>query len=123
MFKVCCHSVNISQKSCFHFIQWIDKNIHWRTFVSGFSALYRVRVPGGYPHRSILLIQAARHGQFLQKAFVRDVDIDCGTLVSREPQRQRPCKHSLNFSQCNRYHWSILRRNRKRETRIKIHNW
>ena len=37
-------------------------------------------------------------------SFVRDVDIDCGTLVSREPQTRRLCKHSLNFSQCNKYH-------------------
>ena len=37
-------------------------------------------------------------------AFARDVDIDSGTLVSREPQTRRLCKHSLNFSQCNKYH-------------------
>ena len=28
---------------------------------------------------------------------MRDVDIDCGTLVSREPQTRRLCKHSLNL--------------------------
>ena len=37
-------------------------------------------------------------------SFARDVDINCGTLVSREPQTRRLCKHSLNFSQCNKYH-------------------
>ena len=41
---------------------------------------------------------------FFIKAFVRDVDIDSGTLVSREPQTRRLCKHSLIFSQCNKYH-------------------
>ena len=40
----------------------------------------------------------------LHIAFARDVDIDCGTLVSREPQTRRLCKHSLNFSLCNKYH-------------------
>ena len=65
------------------------KNIHWPTFVSSFSAVYRVSNPGGYPRRSILLFEASRHGQFLHIAFVRDVDIDSGTLVSREPQTRR----------------------------------
>ena len=81
-----------------------DKNIHWPTFVSSFSAIYRVSIPGVYPRRSILLFQASRHGQFLHIAFARDVDIDSGTLVSREPQTRRLCKHSLNFSLCNKYH-------------------
>ena len=53
--------------------------------VEFFSRL-RVSIPGGYPRRSILLFQALRHGQFLHIAFARDVDIDCGTLVSHEPQ-------------------------------------
>ena len=47
------------------------KNIHWPTFASSFSAVYRVSVPGGHPHRSILLFQASRHGHFLHIAFVR----------------------------------------------------
>ena len=62
------------------------KNIQWPTFVSTFSAVYRVRNPGGYPHRSILLFQASRNRQFLHIAFARDVDIDSGKLVNREPQ-------------------------------------
>ena len=37
-------------------------------------------IPGGKPHRSILLFQASRHGQFVRIAFVHDVDIDSGTL-------------------------------------------
>ena len=81
-----------------------DKNIHWPTFVSSFSAVYRVSIPGVYSHRSILLFQAARHGRFLHIAFARDVDINCGTLISREPQTRRLCKHSLKFSHCNKYH-------------------
>ena len=101
MFKVFRYSVNISQISCFHMK---TKNIHWPTFVSSFSAVYRVIIPGGYPRRSILLVRASRHEQFSHLAFVRDVDIDSGTLVSREPQTRRLCKHSLNFSQCNKYH-------------------
>ena len=64
-------------------------------------------IPGRYPRRSILLFQASRHGQFHHIAFVRDVDIDCGTLISREPQTRRLCKHSLNCSQCNKYHQAI----------------
>ena len=80
------------------------KNIHWPTFMASFLAVYRVSIPGGYPRRSILLFQASRRGQFLHKAFVNDVDIDSGTLVIREPQTRRPCKHSLNFSQCNKNH-------------------
>ena len=32
-------------------------------------------------------------------------------------------KHSLNFSQCNKYHSAIRRQNRKKETRINIHHW
>ena len=80
------------------------KNIQWPTFVSSFSAVYRVSIPGGYPRRSNLLFQASRRGQFLRIPFVRDLDIDSGTLVSREPQTRRLCKHSLNFSQCNKYH-------------------
>ena len=51
----------------------LDKNIHWPTFVSSFSAVYRVSIPDGYPRRSILLFQASRHGQFLHIAFARDV--------------------------------------------------
>ena len=82
----------------------MTKNTHWPTFVSSFSAVYQVSVPGGYPCRSIVLYQASRHGQFLHIASVRDADIFSGTLVSREPQTRRLCKHSLNFSQCNKYH-------------------
>ena len=67
-------------------ITTITKNIHWPTFVSSFSTVYRVSIPGGYPHRSFLLFQASRHGQFLHIAFVREVDRDSGTLVNREPQ-------------------------------------
>ena len=100
MFKVCRLSVNISQESCFR----LRKNIHWPTFVSSFSAVYRVSIHGGYPHRPILLFQASRHGQLLHVAFVRVVDIDSGTLVSREPQTRPLCKRSFNFSQCNNYH-------------------
>ena len=62
------------------------KNIHWPYFVSSFSAVFRVSISGGYPHRSILLFQASRHRQFLHIAFVHDVDMDSGTLVNREPQ-------------------------------------
>ena len=51
----------------------LDKNNRWPTFVSGFSAVYRVSIPGVYPRRSILLFQASRHGQFLHIAFARDV--------------------------------------------------
>ena len=72
--------------------------------MSSFSAVYRVSIPGGYPRRSILLFRASRHGQFLHIAFVSDVDIDSGTLVSRELQTRRLWKHSHNFSQCNKYH-------------------
>ena len=43
-------------------------------------------VPGDVSRRSILLFQALRYRQFLHIAFARDVDIDCGTLVSHEPQ-------------------------------------
>ena len=50
-----------------------DKKIHWPTFVSSFSAVYRGSIPGGYPRRSILLFQASRHGQFLHIDFARDV--------------------------------------------------
>ena len=50
-----------------------DKNIHWPTFVSSFSAVDRVSIPGGYPRRSILLFQATIHGQFLHIVFVREV--------------------------------------------------
>ena len=85
MFKVCRHSVNIPQKSSF----CLDKNIHWPTFVSSFSAVYRVSFPGVYPRRSILLFQDSRHVQFLHIAFLRDVDIDSGTLVSRKSQTRR----------------------------------
>ena len=63
-----------------------EKNIYWPTFVSSFSAVYRVSVPGGYPRRSILLFQASRHGQFLHIAFVREFDVDSGTLINREQQ-------------------------------------
>ena len=45
-----------------------DKNNHWPTFVSSFSAVYRVSKPGGYPRRSILLFQVSRNGQFLHIA-------------------------------------------------------
>ena len=82
----------------------LDKNIHWPTLVSGFSTVYRMSIPGVYPGRSILLFQASRHRQFLHIAFARDVDIDSGTLVSREPQTRQLCKHNLNFSQCNKHH-------------------
>ena len=62
-------------------------------------------IPGDVPHRSFQLFQASRHGQFLHIAFVHDVDKDSGTLASREPQTRRlSIKHSLNFSQCYKYH-------------------
>ena len=79
-------------------------------FVYSFSAVYRVSIPGGYPRRSILLLQASRPGQFLHIAFVRDVDKESGTLVNREPQTRWLFKHSLNFSQCNKYYSAIWRR-------------
>ena len=66
--------------------------MQWTNFVSNFSAVYRASIPGGYPRRSILLFQASRRGKFLHIAFVRDVDMDSGTLVSREPQTRRLCK-------------------------------
>ena len=83
MFKVCCQSTHISQKSCFRLK---TKNFHWPTFMSSFSAVYRVSIPGGLARRSILLFQASGHGQFLHIAFAREIDIDSRTLVSREPQ-------------------------------------
>ena len=82
----------------------LDKNIHWPTFVSSFSAVWRGSIPDGYSRRSIQLFQALRRGQFLHIAFARDVDIDCGTLVTREPKTRQLCKHSLNFSLRNKYH-------------------
>ena len=74
--------------------------------------------PGRVPPRSSQLLQALRHGQLLHIAFVHDVDNDSGTLISREPQIRRVCKHSLNFSQCYKYKSALRRQNRKRETRI-----
>ena len=82
MFKVCRHSVYISQKSCFRnktkistgqlsclafrlssseHSWWISPSIY-----SAFSSFNTWTVP---PY-----------------SFARDVDIDCGTLVSHEPQ-------------------------------------
>ena len=61
-------------------------------------------VPGDVSRRSSQLFQASRYRQFLHIAFAHDVNIDSGTLVSREPQTRRLCKHSLNFCQCNKYH-------------------
>ena len=58
-----------------------DKNIHWPTFVSSFSAVYQVNFPGGYPRRSILLFQASRRGQFLHIAFARDVTETVGRWI------------------------------------------
>ena len=101
MFKVCCHSTHISLKSCFRLKTKISTGQLSRL---AFQLSIDVSIPGGYPRRSVLLFQASRHGQFLHMAFVRDVDIDSGTLVSREPQTRRLCKHSLNFNQCNKYH-------------------
>ena len=85
MIKVCCQSEYFSEI----LFSFKDKNIHWPTFVTNLSAVYRVSIPGGYPRRSFLLFQASRHGQFLHIAFVRDVDIYSGTLVSREPHTRR----------------------------------
>ena len=85
MFKVCCHSVCISQKSCFHiktkistgqlsnllFLAYLSEH-SWQIFPSinsAFSSFKTWTVP---PY-----------------SFARDVDIDCGTLVSREPQTRR----------------------------------
>ena len=59
----------------------LDKNIHWPTFLSSFSAVYRVSVPGGYPRRSILLFQASRPEQFLHRAFARDVTETVGRWI------------------------------------------
>ena len=59
----------------------LDKNNRWPTFVSGFSAVYRVSVPGVYPRRSILLFQALRHGQFHHIAFMRDVTKTVGRWI------------------------------------------
>ena len=47
-------STHFSEKSCFR----LRQQIHWPIFVSSFSDVYRVIIPGGFPHRSILLFQA-----------------------------------------------------------------
>ena len=43
-------------------------------------------IPGDVPHQSSQLFQASRYRQFLQIAFVHDVDKDWGTLANSEPQ-------------------------------------
>ena len=59
---------------------------HWPSLMSTFFKQLTGTVPGDVSRRSILLFQALRHGQFLHIAFARDVDIDCGKLLSHEPQ-------------------------------------
>ena len=75
----------ISQKSC---LSLTTKTSLAKFDVESFKQLTGT-VPGDVSRRSILLFQASRHGQFLHIAFARDVDIDSGTLVSREPQTRR----------------------------------
>ena len=80
------------------------KKHHWPSLMSTFSSSLQGPFLVMFSRRSIQLFQALRYRQFLHIAFARDVDIDCGTLVSREPQTRRLCKHSLNFSLRNKYH-------------------
>ena len=51
-------STHIFEKSCFRLRQ---KKLDTRKLasVSSFSAVYRVSIPGGFPHRSIPLFQAS----------------------------------------------------------------
>ena len=74
-----------------------DKNIHWPTFVSSFSAVYRVSIPGGYPRRSILLFQASRHGQFLHTTFVRDVTETVGRWIIVNHKQDDYASTALTF--------------------------
>ena len=64
----------------FFFVE--EKNIHWPTFVSSFSAVERGSIPGGYLRRSVLLFQASRRGQFLHIAFARDVTETVGRWIT-----------------------------------------
>ena len=45
MFKACRHSVIFLRNRDFI----LRQNIHWPTFVSSFSAVYRVSIPGDIP--------------------------------------------------------------------------
>ena len=80
MFKLCRHSMNISQKSCFR--NKIKISTGQLSCLAFQPSRLRVSIPGGYPRRSIPLFQALRDGQFLHIAFARDVDKDSGTLKS-----------------------------------------
>ena len=60
---------------------------------------------GDVPDRSSQHFQASRYRQFFHTAFVHAVDKDWGTFAHSEPQTLGlPIKHSLNFSQCYKYH-------------------
>ena len=93
MFKVCCHSVCISEKSYFRSANISQKSsFSFKTKIStdqlscrAFQLSSEGAIPDGYPRRSILLFQASGRGQFLHIAFARDVR-DSGTLDNREKQ-------------------------------------
>ena len=68
---------------------------HWPSLMSTFSS--------GLQEPFLVMF---RH--FLHILFVLDVDKDRGTLLNSEPQTPwLPIKHSLNFSQCYKYHEAI----------------
>ena len=78
---------------------------HWPSLISTFSSSLQGPFLVTSPVDLANLFQASRYRQFLHIAFVHDVNKDWGTLVNSEPQTLwLPIKHSLNFSQCHKYH-------------------
>ena len=97
-----------------------DRKIHWPTFVSRFSAVYRVSIPGGNPRPLILLFQASRLWQFLHIAFVRDVTETMGRWLIVNHKHDDYASTALSFVNA-RNTTRLLGGDKKRNTNIKIH--
>ena len=94
MFKLCCHSTPISPKSCFAFKTKISTGqLSCRVFQLSSEGA----IPGGYPHRSILLFQASGHGQFHHIAFARDVTKTVGRWIIVNHEHDDYASTALTF--------------------------
>ena len=94
MFKLCCHSVCISEKSSFSFKTKISTG---QLSCQAFQPSSEGAIPGGHPRRSIQLFQASRHRQFLHIAFAHDVTETVGRWITVNHKHDDYASTALTF--------------------------
>ena len=86
MFKLWLHSVNNSKKSCFRLRQNISTG---QLSCLAFQLPIEWAILVDIPVDQFYYFMLQDMDIFFQIAYVHDVDLDSGTLVSREPQTRR----------------------------------